>query len=273
MNAGSTFQRKADRAVADLKAVFAYLDDMQVASKNREDHAVHLRQLFLQLREHKLVINLEKCVFGVESIEFLGHQVSAAGAKPLTAHVKAIQKHPRPTIVRELQGFLGMVNFYRRFLAGAAGILKPLTDALRGKLAQTARLSWSPAMEEAFVRIKEDLARVAILAHPLPAATLALAVDASCTHVGACLQQQQPGSAAWEPFGFFSRKLDSAQVKYSAFDRELLACVQGIRHFRYMLEGRAFTIFTDHKLLTTAIGRSTDPWTARQSRHLSYVAE
>ncbi len=74
MNAGATFQRKIDRATADLEAVFGYLNDLEVASKNKQEHARHLRELFLRLREHGLVINLEKCVFGVESIDFLGHQ-------------------------------------------------------------------------------------------------------------------------------------------------------------------------------------------------------
>jgi hypothetical protein len=64
MNAGATFQRKVDRAVADLEAVFAYVDDMDIASRNTEEHAVHLRQLFTRLREHGLVINVDKCVFG-----------------------------------------------------------------------------------------------------------------------------------------------------------------------------------------------------------------
>ncbi len=86
-------------------------------------------------------------------------------------------------------------------------------------------------------------------------------------------RQRRPGGAAWEPLGFFSRKLEPAQVKYSAFDHELLACYLGIHHFRYMLEGRQFTIFTDHKPLTFALKRSSDPWTARQCRQLAFVAE
>ena len=114
MNAGATFQRKIDRATADLEAVFGYLDDLEVASRNKQEHARHLRELFLRLREHGLVINLEKCVFGVESIDFLGHRVSAAGVAPLPDHVEAVTKFPRPSTVKELQGFSGLVNFYRR---------------------------------------------------------------------------------------------------------------------------------------------------------------
>jgi RNase H-like domain found in reverse transcriptase len=98
-------------------------------------------------------------------------------------------------------------------------------------------------------------------------------VDASVDHVGAALQQRPRNSGPWQPLGFFSKKLDPAQRKYSAFDRELYACYAGIRHFRYMLEGRKFTIFTDHKPLTQALHRTSDPWTARQCRQLPYIAE
>ncbi len=144
MNSGATFQRKVDRAVADLEVVFAYVDDMDVANKNAEEHAIHLWQLFTRLREHGLVINAEKCVFGASSIEFLGHRLSAAGVEPLQAHVAAAVDIPRPSTVKELQGFLSMVNFYRRFLPGAAKLLKPLTDCLRGgpKGATAGRPAW-----------------------------------------------------------------------------------------------------------------------------------
>ncbi len=132
MNAGTTFQRKVDRAVADLEAVFAYVDDMVVASRNAGEHAIHLRQLFNRLREHGLVINVEKCVFVASSIQFLGHYLSAEGLEQLPENVPALTDFPRLSTVKELQMFLGMVNFYRRFLQGAARALKSLTDSLQG---------------------------------------------------------------------------------------------------------------------------------------------
>jgi hypothetical protein len=99
MNAGATFQQKVDRAVADLEAVFAYVDDMDVASRNAEEHAIHLHQLFTRLREHGLVINVEKCVFGASSIQFLGHHLSAEGVEPLPENVSAVTEFPRPSTV------------------------------------------------------------------------------------------------------------------------------------------------------------------------------
>ena len=90
--------------------------------------------------------------------------------------------------------------------------------------------------------------------------------------MGAALQQKRP-RGGWQPLGFFSRKLSAAEEKYSTFDRELLACVAALRHFRFVLEGRSFHIETDHKPLTFALHRISDPWSARQQRHLAYVAE
>jgi hypothetical protein len=140
-NAGSSFQLMMDRVLAGLPFTYCYLDDLRVASIDLETHMQHLHLVFARLRQFGLVINREKCTFAVDTFEFLGHQVSAQGAKPLRSYVEAVEKRPPPTTVKELQMFLGLINFYQRFVPGAASILKPLTDALRGsKSAQEAIL-------------------------------------------------------------------------------------------------------------------------------------
>ena len=131
-------------------------------------HVQHLRLLFQRLRDHGLVINGEKCEFGAQELDFLGHRVSAAGVAPLCKKVEAILAHPRPGSLQELQGFLGTVNFYRRFLPAAAKLLRPLTDALRGGKAAKERIEWTAKMEEAFSATKQALAKAALLAHPTP---------------------------------------------------------------------------------------------------------
>ena len=272
-NAGMSFQRLIDRAVAGLDNVFGYLDDLLVFSPNQAAHAVHLRQVLDRLRQFGLVLHLEKCAFDQRSVEYLGHSVSAAGVVPLPSNVAAVANHPPPNTIKELQGFLGMVNFYRRFIPSAAAVLLPLTDCLKGGKKGPEKVQWSPALELAFIAAKEALARAACLAHPAATAELELAVDASATHVGAALQQRSSPSTPWQPLGFYSSKLSPAAQKYSAFDRELLACYQAVRHYRHLLEGRSFHILTDHKPLTFALSRVTDPWTPRQCRQLAYIAE
>jgi hypothetical protein len=267
-NAGNTFQRRMDRILSGLNFVFAYLDDVIVASQSISDHLQHLRLLFQRLLAAGLVINREKCVFGVAAVDFLGHHVSAAGTSPIASDVAAIQRHPQPTTVKELQGFLGVINFYRRFIPSAAKILRPLTDVLRGNPAQSGRLEWTPVVAAAFQTTKDALCHTVKLVHPSPGAEISLMVDASNERVRVALQQRTASTAPWQPLGFFSKKLEPAQSRYSAFDRELWACFAGIRHFRHMLEGRRFVILTDHKPLTQAFHQASDPWTPRQCRQL-----
>jgi transposase InsO family protein len=267
-NAAQTFQRLMDRIFRRLSFLFTYLDDHLIASRTLEEHHRHLEQFFALLSENGLQINPAKCVFAATAVDFLGHRVTADGIMPLRRHVDALLQLPVPSEVKQLQRFLGLVNFYRRFLPGIAGTLRPLTDALRGN---PKVLDVTPAMVAAVESAKAALASATVLAHPAPDATLSVATDASDTHVGAVLQQLS--GRHWRPLSFFSQKLTSAQEKYSTFDRELTAIFAALRHFRFLLEGRQFRIFTDHKPLVTAFRRVSPPWSARQQRQLSYIAE
>ena len=267
-NAAQTFQRCMDQLLADMDSAFIYLDDVLVASATIDEHIKHLRELFLRLRNNGFKINRAKCIFAQHEVPFLGHTVSESGIRPLPRHVDAVAAFPPPADVPALQRFLGLVNFFRRFIPGAAGILRPLTDSLK---TTDAPFQWTPAMQTAFEAAKSALASACSLRHPIPDAKLSLAVDASASHVGAALQQMEGGG--WAPLAFFSRKLLPAETKYSAFDRELLAAYSAIKHFRHAVEGREFTLYTDHKPLVHAMQKSTPPDSNRQQRHLSYISE
>jgi hypothetical protein len=146
-NAAQTFQRLMDKLFRHLAFVFTYLDDHIIASRNMEEHLQHLEQFFTVLRDNGLTINPDKCTFAASSVKFLGHLVSADGIQPLPQHLTAIQDFPPPTDVKQLQRFLGMINFYRRFLPGIAGTLQPLTNLLKGS---PKLLAWSSAAATAF---------------------------------------------------------------------------------------------------------------------------
>jgi cleavage and polyadenylation specificity factor subunit 1 len=131
-NATQTFQRFMDSLFKHLPFVFCYLDDLIIASHTLEEHHKHLPQIFTLLQENGLQINPAKCLFAAAAVEFLGHRVDQHGVRPLQRHVQAISDFPPPQDVKQLQQFLGMVNFYRRFLPGIARMLQPLTDTLKG---------------------------------------------------------------------------------------------------------------------------------------------
>jgi hypothetical protein len=127
--------------------------------------------LFAILAANGLGLNLEKCIFAVSELDFLGHCISAAGVAPLRDNVQVILDFPKPTDCKAMQRFLGMINFYCRFLPGVAGTLRPLTAALSGN---PKTLPWTLDMETAFAAAKEVLVAANPLAHPLPGAVLAL---------------------------------------------------------------------------------------------------
>jgi len=205
-NAGQSFQRLMDHIMAGLQHVFVYMDDILVASKSRAEHHQHVREVMKRLSTHGLVLNKEKCVFYASEVEYLGHNVSAKGIRPLAARVAAIEDFPPPTTRGELQRFLGMVNYYRRFVKGAAAILKPLTDATRGPGGQSTQIVMTDDMCTAFSEAKMALVKAAVLVHPLPSAEISLAVDASDKHVGG--GPAATGERSVAPFGLLQQKVD-----------------------------------------------------------------
>ena len=181
-----------------------------------------------------------------------------------------MKEYPVPTSLRQLRRFLGLINYYRRFIPSCAELLRPLTDLLR----QTKRkFKFDTDAVNAFNQAKEALDNLRPLSHMQadPNIQLYLSTDASSDAVGAVLQQMVDGEL--KPLSFFSRRLQPAQSRYSTFGRELLAIYYAIRHFRHLLEGRSFVVLTDHKPLTYALKTSSDRYSPRELRQLDYVAQ
>lgn len=271
-NAGQTFQRFIDEVLKDLDFCYGYIDDILIFSESEPQHYQHLKALFQRLQDYGVLINTNKCVFGQPEVTFLGYTVSAAGIRPLESKVEAIRTYPVPKTVKELRRFLGMVNFYRRFLPGAAVNQVPLNALLSGpKTKGSTPVHFTEEQMKAFETCKSSLSKAALLAHPDANAELSIQTDASDKAIGAVLQQRRENS--WQPLAFFSRKLSPSQAKYSPYDRELLAIYEAIRYFRHMVEARPFTIFTDHKPLTFAYSTSRDNCSPRQFRYLDFIGQ
>jgi transposase InsO family protein len=270
-NAAQTFQRFIDEITRDLPFTFPYLDDILVASTDESQHLEHLKTLFQNLEKYGVIINTSKCLFGQSEIEFLGYKVSASGIEPPSSMIEAIQQYPKPPTVKALRRFLGVLNFYRRFIKNAADMQAPLNNLLKDGVKGNEPVHWSSETDVAFESCRQSLAHATRLTHPKQNAELSLYTDASDTAMGAALHQK--GDNGWEPIAFFSKKLTSAQSKYSAYDKELLAVYQAIHHFRHWLEGRHFTVFTDHRPLTFAFQQKPEKCSPRQFRHLEFISQ
>lgn len=271
-NAAQTFQRFLDEVLQGLDFTYGFLDDILCFSRSESEHLQHLEILFERLKKYGILINTSKCVLGVDQVTFLGYNVSSAGIRPLPEKVQAIQAYPVPNTAKQLRRFLGILNFYRKFIPKAAEIQGPLNSALAGpNVKGSTPIHFTPELRKSFEDCKTSLANATLISHPDPQAELALFTDASDVAIGAVIQQRSHG--IWEPLGFFSRKLTSAQTKYSPYDKELLAIYEGIKYFRYMVEARTFIVFTDHKPITFAFSTNRDSCSPRQHRYLNYIAQ
>ena len=270
-NAAQTFQRFMDEVTRGLPFVYVYLDDLLVASTSEEEHLIHLRLLFNRLAEYGVVVNPSKCQFGVSTLTFLGHGVDQYGIRPLADKVKSIRDFPVPESLRKLRAFLGLINFYRRFIPCCADTVQPLTDMLRNCKKKNQPITLDESARSAFELIKVKLSEATLLVHPKVDAPLCLLTDASNNGVGGVLQQCVDGT--WQPLSFFSKRLQPAETRYSTFGRELLAIYLSIKYFRHMLEGRTFCIYTDHKPLTYALQSKPDHYSPREVRHLDYISQ
>ena len=248
-------------------------------SPDHRTHKKHLKILFTCLAEYGIIIGPEKCQFGTTKLSFLGHHVRAAGISPIASAVDAIVNFVRPEKQRALRRYLGMINYYHRFILNCADKLTLLNQLLMAANEGHTRLSpksnfdfkWNKSANSAFIESKQILANSTLLVHPDHTAPLNITCNASDFAVGGVLQQYI--NNVWQPHSFFSKKLSPTETRYSAFDRKLLAVYATFRHFRHNLEGRYFFVNTDHKLLTFVMSSITERPSLRQTRQLAFIAE
>ena len=264
------FQLLMNEVLSGLPHVFCYLDDVIVMSKTHLEHRQTLKAVFSRLREHGLVVNAKKCNLGVKELSFLGFHVSSEGLKPLQLKVETINNFVTPTTTKLLKSYLGMYQYYARFIKGSTKFLQPLYD-LVNSAASSRRLIWSTESLQCFQDSKEALASATALAFPDPHAQTELIVDASGSSIGATLQQEKDGEC--RPIAFWSKALNKSQKSWSTFERELYACYAAIKHFSYFLEGSDFILKTDHRPIVNKFHSHTLAQSPRQQRYFDFIAQ
>lgn len=238
-NAPSTFQAAMSSIFGDLigKCLLIYLDDLIVFSRSAEEHEVHLRQVLSRLREHRLYAKAKKCEFNMKELPFLGHIVGRDGIKVDPRKTAAIQAWPVPKGQSEVRSFLGLANYFRRFLDRYAIKVAPLTDLLGQKVAW----DWNEKCQEAFEWVKHALSTAPVLKLPEPDKPFTVVTDASEVGLGAVLLQDG------RPVAYESRKLKPAEKNYTTTEKEMLGVVHAMRTWRCYLEGGGeILILTDH---------------------------
>ena len=268
-NAAQTFQIFIDEVLRDLHFSYAYIDDVMIASSTPEEHKQHLKLVFDRFRQFGIIVKPTKCELGVSELTFLGHCWNSQGVRPLHLTKSKLFKIFHNPPQRKLREFLGLVNFYHRFLPHSADTLQPLHILLTTAHKPKHTLQWNEESLQAFSTIKQAIADVSLLSYPHTNAPTNIMSDASDTAVGAVLQQKI--GDAWKPIAFFLRRM--SETRYSTFDRELLGMYLAVKHFQHFVEGRQFHVLTDHKPLTFAFSTQSSMLTPHQTRHLDFISQ
>jgi hypothetical protein len=231
------------------KFVIPYLDDIIIFSKNKTEHQKHLEIILGKLKAADIALNESKCKFFKEEVKLLGSIVSKGKIKPDPTKISAILEYTRPETIKQLRSFLGMANYIREFIPKFAETASPLTELLKGKCERSEKqIYWTDDGIKAFERLRDEIAKVAYRTQPDLNKDFILITDASSIAIGAVLTQKDSRDKE-QMIAAYSYKLNSAECNYSTTDKELLAVVKGIEHFRHYLAGREFELRTDHQAL------------------------
>lgn len=250
-NSPAIFQRALNSILADIEGVLCFLDDVLITGRDKVEHESRLREVLQRFKNAGLILQRDKCAFFQDDITYLGHVINKHGINKSRSKVEAILESPAPTNVSQLQSFLGLANYYRRFVPHASTILSPLYNLLK----KDTKWVWTDAHDAAFIKIKESLGSEQVLTHFNPKATLILTVDASPQGLGAILSQVGDDGSE-RPISYASRTLSSAEKNYAQIQKEATAIIFGVKKYHQYLYARSepFVLRTDHKPLLSIFG-------------------
>jgi len=248
-NSPATFQLMMNdlfKELIDEGCVVIYMDDILVFTETLEEHQRVVRKVLEVLAKNKLYLKAEKCSFEQSQVEYLGLIISAGKIEMDPVKVAGVSQWPTPSNVKEVQSFIGFVNFYRRFIKDFSEIARPLHDLTRKDVAWL----WTEQCQEAFNSLKKAITSTPILIFPDENKPYILEADSSNYATGGVLSQEGD-DGKFHPVAFLSKSLSEVERNYDIYDKEMLAIIRALEEWRHYLEGakHKFDIWTDHKNL------------------------
>ena len=245
INAPAIFQRHMDTVLSDLigNSCYVYIDDILIFGKDEAAHDLAFRKVLTRLIESGMHGNKKKIEYKVTRVKFLGHIIEPDTIKPAIDKIEAITKMKEPTNTQEVQQFMGIINYYRKFIRNCADKSEALLKLMR----KETPFCWGVTEATAFMDLKRELLAPHILFQPDFEKEFILETDASNHQIGAVLTQKFDGIE--HPVVYLSRRLKNAEINYSISEKEMLAALWAMEHLHYYLYGRKFILRTDHKAL------------------------
>ena len=238
-----------DTILQGMDGVICYLDDILITGKTEAEHLHNLQSVLQKLKEHGIRAKRAKCAFMKTKVHYLGHVIDAEGLHATDAKIQAIVDAPKPKNVGELRSFLGLLNYYGRFIPNLSTLLHPLNQLL----CQHARWKWSKKCQQAFERAKKKIVSPNVLVHYDALREIRMAADASAYGIGAVISHVMDDGSE-RPIAFASRTLLPSERNYAQVEKEALSLIFGVSKFHAYLYGRKFTLITDHKPLLSILG-------------------
>lgn len=243
-SAPAIFQRTMDSLMQGLPRVVVYMDDILVTGVDEEDHLRNLDRVMVRLETAGVTLKESKCIFAAPSVEYLGYVIDKDGLHPSQEKLRAIQEAPEPRNVTELKSFLGLLNYYSKFMPNLSVVLSSLYRLLK----KDVKWSWTKEQSAAFDNAKKLLQSSTLLVHYDSQKELVVSCDASPYGLGAVLAHKMEDGSE-KPICFASRTLAPAEKNYSQLEKEGLAIIFAVKRFHQYLSGRPFTIYSDHQPL------------------------
>ena len=237
------FQELMTSILKDFSFAIAYLDDTIIFSKTPQEHLSHIRKVFEKLRSAKLSMKMSKSDFFSKEIQYLGHILSVTGIQPLLSKTHAIQHMQPPTMPKQVQAFLGLVGYYRKFIKGFTKIAKPLTMLTH----QQVKFEWIPTHHTAFLNLKGAIIQAPILHYPDPNKKYIVYTDASDDACRAQLSQENDGTEFF--VAFVLHTFTETQRKWSTTKQEAYGVYYAVTKWNYYLQGADITVKNYHKPL------------------------
>jgi len=243
------------------KFVVVFIDNILIYSKNREEHAKHLRTVLEILRERQLYGKFSKCEFWLEEVQFLGHVIYAKRSSVDPAKVDAILKWERPKSVTEVRNFIGLAGYYRRFVEGFSKNMGPLTQLTH----KDRPFIWFDKYEASFEEMKRRLTTTPVLIVPDTGKAFKVFCDASYPGLRCVLMQEKRAVA------YASQQLRVHEKNYPTHDIELVAVVFALKAWRHYLYGARFQVYNDHKSIKYMFDQKE--LNMRQRRWMEYLKD
>lgn len=260
------------RELIEAGDISVYLDDFLIATASLEHHFDLLKKVFSLLVENRLVLRLDKCRFLETELEYLGYSVTREGVRPTSRGIEAVSNFPIPRTVKEVQSFMGLCSYFRKFVEKFSIVAKPLSDLTR----KEAKFEFGKTQIQAFEQLKAMLSNAPILSIYSPHDETELHCDASSVGFGAILVQRK-SDRKFHPVFYFSKKTTPSEAKYHSFELETLAIIYALRRFRTYLLGIKFKIITDCQALSLTLNKKeTNPRISRwalEMQSFDYVLE